>query len=126
MDITLTTSKHIELIDISQEIENFIDSSKMDSETITIFVPHTTAAITVNENCDSDVVNDLETAFKKLVPSIAFSHMEGNSPAHLLSSLVGCSITLPVKNNKLDLGTWQGVFFCEFDGPRTRRVKILV
>ena len=91
-----------------------------------VFSTHTTAGITINENADPDVVNDIVSFLDEMVPwrHNAFRHSEGNSAAHIKSSLVGFSQAIPVENGRLDLGTWQGVYLCEFDGPRTRRVRI--
>ena len=89
-----------------------------------VFVPHTTAGVTVNENADPDVAADLQSALAQMVPAGPYRHGEGNSPAHVKASLIGCSVTLPVMGGRLVLGTWQGVYFCEFDGPRRRRVMV--
>ncbi|MCX7796705.1 MAG: secondary thiamine-phosphate synthase enzyme YjbQ, partial [bacterium] len=86
---------------------------------------HTTAGITINEDADPDVIGDIEKHLDKLIPDTGvYRHIEGNSPAHIKSSLIGHSLTIPVENGKLLLGRWQGVFFCEFDGPRTRQVIV--
>jgi len=126
VEIKIKTARTVNLQNITSEIQKVLDQkdSSIDTSVITVFIPHTTAAITINETYDPSVCSDLETAFEKLVPNIPYQHVEGNSPAHLLSSLVGTSITIPLKNSRLDLGTWQGILFCEFDGPRTRTVKI--
>ena len=127
MEFSVTTKKRVELINITEEVQTLlaqINCSEL-SQTVTLFVPHTTAAITINESADPSVVNDLESAFKQLVPNITFEHMEGNSPAHLLSTLIGPSMVVPIANQQLDLGRWQGIFFCEFDGPRQRKIKLL-
>jgi secondary thiamine-phosphate synthase enzyme len=92
-----------------------------------LFVPHTTAAVTINENADPSVAQDMIMALNKIVPfQDQYRHMEGNSPAHVKASLVGCSQVVIVQSGKLVLGTWQGVFFCEFDGPRNREVHVKV
>jgi secondary thiamine-phosphate synthase enzyme len=92
-----------------------------------IFIPHTTAAITINENADPSVVQDLMMAINKMAPLEAgYHHLEGNSAAHIKSSLVGCSKTILIESGRLVLGTWQGIFFCEFDGPRSRKVHVKV
>lgn len=92
----------------------------------TIVVPHTTCAISVNENADPDVPADLVKALRAAVPNVPFRHGEGNSDAHFLSMLIGCSLTWPYRNGKLVLGTWQGVYFVELDGPRERKVSVYV
>jgi secondary thiamine-phosphate synthase enzyme len=92
-----------------------------------IFIPHTTAAVTINENADPSVVQDIVMELNKIVPfKDPYRHMEGNSPAHIKASLVGCSQIVFVESRKLVLGTWQGIFFCEFDGPRSRKVFVKV
>jgi len=89
-----------------------------------LYVPHTTAGILINENADPDVKRDLEMYFERVVPELPFRHFEGNSPAHILSSLVGVSLYVPINQGKLGLGTWQGIYFAEFDGPRERKVYL--
>jgi secondary thiamine-phosphate synthase enzyme len=92
-----------------------------------VFVPHTTAGVTINENADPSVRGDLELALERLVPaSLPFAHLEGNSDAHVKASLMGSSVTIPLRDGRLQLGTWQGVYFAEFDGPRRRRVLVSV
>lgn len=92
----------------------------------TIIVPHTTCAISVNENADPDVLTDLVQAFRAMIPTVNFDHAEGNSDAHLLSTLIGCSLSWPYRDGKLLLGTWQGIYFIELDGPRQRDVVVYV
>jgi len=116
-----------ELIDVPQEVESLLLRAGIDRGLCTLFVPHTTAAVTVNENADPDVQHDLLAHLRRLVPRDGgFAHAEGNSDAHIKSSLVGVSLTLPVERGKLALGTWQAVYFCEFDGPRARRLHVYV
>ncbi|RKY51892.1 MAG: YjbQ family protein, partial [Candidatus Neomarinimicrobiota bacterium] len=92
-----------------------------------IYCPHTTAGLTINENADPDVVEDIKSTLGKLIPSGAgYSHIEGNADAHIKSSIIGNSVELIISNGNLILGTWQGIFFCEFDGPRTRRVWVKI
>jgi len=113
------------MIDITQEIIKALHENAIDAGVITLFTPHTTAAITINENADPDVTNDMLFGLSKLIPNDPhYKHAEGNSDAHLKSSLIGVSETLIVEAGQLLLGTWQGVYFCEFDGPRKRRVNI--
>lgn len=124
---TLSTGKE-GLYNITSMIKDAVAASNIKDGACVIYTPHTTAAITINENADPDVVKDLLFAFEKTFPDrTEFKHAEGNSAAHLKSSLVGCSETIIINNGKLLLGTWQGIYFCEFDGPRTRKfyVKIL-
>ncbi len=93
---------------------------------VTIIVPHTTCAISVNENADPDVLTDLTAAFRAMIPNLRFKHDEGNSDAHLLSTMIGTSLSWPYRNGQLILGTWQGIYFIELDGPRTRNVNVYV
>jgi len=124
-EIALKTGSKVEFTDISVYIRDFIISEGITDGRITIFIPHTTAAVTINENADSDVLHDLLMALDKAAPALpGFQHREGNSDAHFRSSLFGCSQELLVYEGKLILGTWQSVYFCEFDGPRQRKFII--
>ena len=111
-------------IDITGQVRKIVASGNVQYGLCQIFVPHTTAGVTLNENADPDVVTDMLAALKQMVPDLHYRHSEGNSPAHVKSSLVGCSITVPISEGRLCLGTWQGIYFCEFDGPRTRKVWV--
>ena len=111
-------------IDITGQVRRVVAAGAVQNGLCQIFVPHTTAGVTINENADPDVVADMLTALKQMVPNLPYRHGEGNSPAHVKSSLVGCSITVPISEGRLCLGTWQGIYFCEFDGPRTRKVWV--
>lgn len=123
--IQISSSKKIELIEITSEIAAIIKRNNFDNGLLTLFVPHTTAGITINESYDPEVAKDMEKALSALVPQVPFRHGEGNSPAHFLSTLIGCHLIIPVRDKQAELGTWQGIFFCELDGPRNRRkVKI--
>lgn len=113
-------------VDITGQVQKAVRESGVSEGTAMIFVPHTTAAVTVNENADPDVLHDLRLALAALVPKLPYRHGEGNSPAHLKSSLFGCSQLVPIVNGKLALGTWQGIYFCEFDGPRRRNFQVVV
>ncbi len=114
-----------ELIDITSKIEQVLSASGITEGICCIYVPHTTAGVTINENADPSVKRDIIMAMRKMIPeSWGFTHAEGNSPAHVKSSLVGPSLFLIVDNGRLALGTWQGVIFCEFDGPRRRKLFI--
>ena len=116
-------SKREEFIDITHLANNFIKESGVKDGILKVFVPHTTAAVTINEKADPDVPRDILFTLKKLIPAnMGFRHFEGNSDAHVKSSLVGCSQDIFVENGELVLGTWQALFFCEFDGPRHRKV----
>ncbi len=122
---SVPTESRVCFKDITAEINQHVKDSGVGSGVCCIFVPHTTAAITVNERADPDVVKDIITALNKLIPfEDNYSHYEGNSAAHVKSSIIGASEMLPVENGKLVLGTWQAVFLCEFDGPRRRNVLL--
>ncbi len=124
---TLKTSRE-SFYDITSYVKSYLHSTGVKSGICVVGSPHTTAGITINENADPHVVHDLLLALNNLVPdSPAFLHSEGNSAAHLKTSLMGNSVTIPIDNGDLVLGIWQGIYFCEFDGPRTRKfyVKII-
>lgn len=121
-ELSVNTKRRCELIDITAEVRKIIRSFSVQEGLCHIFVPHTTAAITINEKADPDVVRDIEEVLSRLVPeSDSYRHTEGNSDAHVKSSILGTSVFVPVSGGDLVLGTWQGIFFCEFDGPRNRR-----
>jgi len=125
--INVLSKKRVELIDITSQVQNIVKRSGVKEGVCYVYVPHTTAAVTINENADPSVINDIQNYFNKLVPFDGpYSHAEGNSDAHIKTSLVGCSKSIVVTNGDLLLGTWQGIFFCEFDGPRNRKVHIKV
>ena len=113
-------------VDITGQVQKAVHDSGINEGTALVFVPHTTAAVTINENADPDVLHDLRLALTELTPKLPYRHGEGNSPAHLKSSLFGCSQVVPIVNGKLALGTWQGIYFCEFDGPRRRNFQVVV
>ncbi|MDD5216465.1 MAG: secondary thiamine-phosphate synthase enzyme YjbQ [Candidatus Omnitrophica bacterium] len=123
-EFKVESSRREELIDITDQVQRAVQGLKGKDGACIVFTPHTTAAITVNENADPDVVRDILYGFGKMVPETGYHHREGNSPAHIKSSLVGCSEQILVANGKLVLGTWQGIYFCEFDGPRQRSVLV--
>jgi len=123
--ITLRTPSRTSLVDITREVARAVAEIGVEDGAVIVYVPHTTAAVTVNESADPDVARDIEAALSGLVPlSRSYSHAEGNSDAHIKASVIGCSQTLLVRGGELVLGTWQGVFFCEFDGPRSRKVIV--
>lgn len=116
-----------EIIDLTSEVQGVVASSGVKDGLCVVFVPHTTAGVTINENADPDVRADILTALRKAVPdSLPFAHSEGNSPAHVKASLIGSSVTVIVEDGKLRLGTWQGIQFCEFDGPRDRKAWVQI
>jgi secondary thiamine-phosphate synthase enzyme len=113
------------IIDITPQVQAIVDESGVKNGICYIFIPHTTAAVTINENADPDVKYDILMEINKVIPfKDSYKHMEGNSAAHIKTSLFGNSEIVYVQNGRLQLGTWQGIFFCEFDGPRTRQVWV--
>ncbi len=123
--IALKTSKHQELIDITGEIQKYATSENIQSGVIIVYNPHTTAGLTINEGADADVARDIIVNLARLVPRHGdYRHAEGNSDAHIKSSLLGASAQVMVENGRLMLGTWQKIFFAEFDGPRQRKVWV--
>jgi secondary thiamine-phosphate synthase enzyme len=122
------TSSRNQMIDITSSVQDSIRKAGISKGTVLIFCPHTTGAITINENADPDVVHDVLLTLSDLIPKDrhGYRHSEGNSDAHVKSSLVGCSETVIINNGKMLLGTWQGIYFCEFDGPRHRTVNIQI
>ena len=114
------------MLDITGQVREAVYATGVDSGTVTVYVPHTTAGVTINENADPDVIHDVLAALDKAVPwrQGFYQHGEGNSAAHVKSSMVGCSTTVPIVGGRLTLGTWQSIFFCEFDGPRTRHFLV--
>lgn len=113
-------------VDITAKVREIVQGSSVKQGVCQVFVPHTTAGVTINENADPDVVTDMLNALDHMVPQLPYRHVEGNSTAHVKSSLVGCSLMIPVAAGDLVLGTWQGIYFCEFDGPRQRKVVVQV
>lgn len=126
--IKVQTHKQNELIDISREIEDAVNKSGIKEGICYIYLPHTTAGIMINENADRNVSEDILASLDKIVPlkQNFYRHMEGNSAAHIKSVLVGTSVTVFINAGKLCLGTWQGIYFCEFDGPRKREVYVKI
>ena len=123
--ISIKTGARTEFVDITLKIEETIRKNRWLNGILCIYVPHTTAAITINENADPSVQSDILEQLNKIVPfNGAYRHTEGNSAAHIKASLIGTSVSVIVENNKLALGRWQGIFFCEFDGPRNRELYL--
>ncbi len=121
------THSRTEMIDITGEVSRIVSSSGIKDGICLIYVPHTTAGVTINENADPSVKSDILMELNKIIPfSDGYAHLEGNSAAHIKSSLIGMSLQVPISNGRLVFGTWQGIFFCEFDGPRTRSVVVQV
>jgi len=125
MTLSVKTETRTQLIDITSEIQKTVRSSGVSEGLCMLYVPHTTAAITINESADPSVASDIMMVLNKIIPwEAGYGHLEGNSPAHIKSTLVGASEVIAIENGSLVLGTWQGIFFCEFDGPRTRKVHM--
>ena len=125
--LDVRTTRNIEFIDITGKVRNCISEENINDGMVLVYTPHTTAGITINENADPSVGKDIKNHLNELIPRHdRFTHSEGNADAHIKSTLVGCSATILVHNGTLLLGTWQGVFFCEFDGPRKRSVHVKV
>ena len=121
------TCEQIEFIDITRSVQEAVGKTGAEDGICIVFVPHTTAGITINENADPSVVQDIMMALNRIIPSKdQYRHLEGNSPAHIKASLLGCSQTVLFESGKLCLGTWQGIYFCEFDGPRNRKVYVKI
>lgn len=122
-EITVQSKSRTAFIDITDAVQQFASDKNMKDGCVTVFVPHTTAGVTINENADSDVTADMETVLDRTVPwNGGYRHSEGNTAAHVKASLMGSSVQIIVKDGRLRLGTWQSIYFCEFDGPRTRQV----
>lgn len=123
----IKTSSQDQMINITNLVRQEVQKSGVRDGIAVVFVPHTTAGVTINENADPDVVHDLLSIFRRAFPeSGSYRHMEGNSHAHAKASMTGSSCTVIIENGILQLGTWQGIYFCEFDGPRTRKVYIKI
>lgn len=123
--LSVNTSKHTQMLNITDMIQSCVEDSGVRSGVCTVFIPHTTAAVTINENADPDVVRDFTMEINKLVPwEDGYLHIEGNSAAHLKASMIGFSEQIIIEDGRLVLGTWQGIYFCEYDGPRRRSVYV--
>lgn len=126
-EFTVRSTSHTQFINIDRQIQQIINESGISDGICVVFVPHTTAAVTINENADPDVTHDIIEELNKIIPwTDNYAHSEGNSAAHIKASLFGASEVILVENGRLVLGTWQSVFFCEFDGPRTRHVLVKI
>ena len=125
--ISVKTTKHVQMLDITKDVQRVVTESGVQEGICMVFIPHTTAAVTINENADPDVVRDFTMELDKIVPwEDGYHHMEGNSAAHLKSSMIGFSEHIIIEDGKLVLGTWQGIYFCEYDGPRHRKVYVKI
>lgn len=126
-EFSVATRKKEELVNITRKVDEIAQKTVVKSGICTVFVPHTTAGVLINEGADPDVCRDILAGLKRIVPdSENYAHSEGNSPAHIKSCLVGCSASVLVKEGKLALGTWQSIFLAEFDGPRERKVRVTI
>jgi secondary thiamine-phosphate synthase enzyme len=125
--LRVRTDRRTQLIDVTQLVQKAVQESGIPGGICYLYVPHTTAAVFINENADPDVARDIEATLDRLVPQVGnYRHGEGNSDAHIKSALIGASQSLLIENGRLALGRWQGVFFCEFDGPRERRLQLKI
>lgn len=125
--IEISSRQHVEMIDVTKEVRRALLDTGVRTGMAILFVPHTTAAVTINENADPDVVRDMLMELNKIVPlEDGYRHGEGNSAAHIKSTLVGASETLLIEDGEPVLGTWQGIYFCEFDGPRRRKMCLRI
>jgi len=124
---SVSTRSRTEMTNIDNLVRQAVEESGVEAGVCHVFIPHTTAGVTINENADPNVAGDILMELNKVIPfQDNYSHLEGNAAAHIKSSLVGCSQTIPVEGGQLVLGTWQSIFFCEFDGPRQRKVFVQV
>lgn len=125
--INISTTKRVDLVDITSQVQKMVDESSVDDGIVTVYVPHTTCGITINEGADPDVVRDIKYQLEKLIPyQQGYHHLEGNADSHIKTCLVGSSENIIIEDGQLVLGTWQSIFLCDFDGPRTRKVYIKV
>ncbi len=122
-EFSISTTSHDAMVDITTEVARMVADSGIRDGTVTVYTPHTTSAITINENADPDVIHDVLMQLDKMVPwhQPFYDHCEDNSAAHVKSSMIGASETIPLSAGEMTLGVWQGIYFCEFDGPRGRR-----
>jgi secondary thiamine-phosphate synthase enzyme len=126
-EISVSTSRRNEFVDVTEEVRDVVRESGVKEGYVHLYVPHTTAAVTINENYDPSVKSDILNKLSDIVPAGAgYSHSEGNADSHIKASIIGSSDFIPVTGGDIDLGRWQGIFFCEFDGPRSRRMLIQV
>jgi len=126
-EFTISTTKKNELVDITDEVRSIVNKSKIDNGLVNVYVPHATAAVCINENADPNIQDDILDALSQLIKAGGWRHdrIDGNADAHIKAAIVGPSETIPLKDGQLQLGTWQDIFFCEFDGPRNHR-RIIV
>jgi secondary thiamine-phosphate synthase enzyme len=121
------TNKRVDIVDVTNDIQSLVHTSGVDSGILTVYVPHTTCGITINEHADPDVVRDIRYQLEQIVPyQKGYQHLEGNADSHIKTALVGSSEQVIIENGALILGTWQGIFLCDFDGPRTRKIHVKI
>jgi len=126
-EIAVRTERRTQLLDVTAAVSKMVQDSGVQSGVCYVYVPHTTAGVMINENADPDVAADIESALARMIPHEAdYRHAEGNSDSHIKAALVGTSATIFISGGQLELGRWQGIFFCEFDGPRTRRLRVKI
>ena len=126
-ELAIRTQRRTQLLDVTAGVAKMVADSGVQAGVCYLYVPHTTAGIIINENADPDVAADIEAALERMVPKDAgYRHAEGNADSHIKTSLVGASATIFISNGQVELGRWQGIFFCEFDGPRTRRLRVKI
>jgi secondary thiamine-phosphate synthase enzyme len=125
---TVETSTRVEMIDVTEQIQKLVRQKSVREGYLIVYIPHTTAAVTINEHADPDVKHDILKKLESLIPQMEsyYQHDEGNSDAHVKTALVGSSVLVLIEGGKLVLGRWQGIFFCEFDGPRERRMNVKI
>lgn len=124
-NLRVASRKHTEFINIDREIQQIVTAAGIQEGAVQVFVPHTTAGVTINENADPDVVADMALILDRAIPwDAGYAHAEGNSAAHVKASMMGSSVTVFIEHGRLQLGTWQSIYFCEFDGPRNRQVWV--
>lgn len=127
VEISVSTSRRNEFVDVTEKVRKVVRESGVEDGYVHLYVPHTTAAVTINENYDPSVKDDILSKLSDLVPAGAgYSHSEGNADSHIKASIIGSSDFIPVVDGDIDLGRWQGIFFCEFDGPRSRKMVVQV
>ena len=126
-EFSVRTTRHSEIVDITGQVEKIVEKSGVRDGICIVYIPHTTAAVTINENADPSVKTDILNYLNRIVPwNGNYTHLEGNAAAHIKASVIGSDRTIIIRNGHLVLGTWQGIYFCEFDGPRSRRVFVEV
>ena len=124
-EIKLQTAGRTDFVDVTGRVQSVLGELGLESGAVLVFNPHTTAGVTINEGADPDVVRDMTVSFDKLVPwQDGYRHAEGNAAAHIKATMFGCSVTVPVEGGRLQLGTWQKIWFCDFDGPRSRKIWV--